>query len=319
MKFYAKIFEQLKEAGIQIDKNSPTGARLAIILIDNIFELVLFQKIQKEFETDGIFSSEATRKYPKSKRDEVIRDFKNILRFVYSDLQLFSKEHFDIINICHKMRNEAYHTNILRDEIVIGVSRAYFQTCCELLPNLLPGRYSYSYPLEPYLEKIVNDLGISPHDIHNFSDIISSISNGRNCNIEIFARRVSDFFLRRIDELISNLNYFQTLDNSSTTITDQTENTLIFLQLSGRGERDIIEKYTNNRSLKSYQVDVTIRNIQRWHSLAGGITTEQSIRGVLWKFSLIDEKLEVIERIVEEAVNQLDEYIDIQTEILMGK
>jgi len=29
--------------------------------------------------------------------------------------------------------------------------------------------------------------------------------------------------------------------------------------------------------------------------------------------------LEVIERIVEEAVNQLDEYIDIQTEILMGK
>jgi|GEM_PF-5995624 hypothetical protein len=316
MKFHAQIFEQLKEAAFLIDRNTPTSTRLAIILIDNIFELLIYEKVQKEFVRDRVFPPMS--KYSENFRQETMRDFHNLLRFCLNNIKLFSKQHFDIIDICHKTRNEAYHENILRDEIIIGIARAYFQTFCELHEILLPG--SWSSPTDSYLKSILKDIGVNSFSRNEISAAIQRLSHGRECNCKIFAERMSSYLNDRIDHLIENLNWISSFINpSSNIITEKTQNELVFSQLANQEVPGLLEKYYNGESLASYNVRIKVKDLRRWRSMSDRIKEERDIRNILWKYYLIDVDLSYIEEIVDTLVSQIDEYFELQADIMMGK
>ncbi len=109
MKFVAQIMEQLDEAGNQIDKKTTTGARLALILIDNALELLMYRTVREKFGWDE--ETLLNPKYDQETKNKTLRFFGEKTKFI-KNIGKISNEEVEIMNICHKYRNEAYHINI---------------------------------------------------------------------------------------------------------------------------------------------------------------------------------------------------------------
>ena len=123
MKFVAQIMEQLDEAGNQIDNKTTTGARLALILIDNALELLMYRTVREKFDWDE--ETLLNPKYDQGTKNKTLKFFGEKTKFI-KNLGKISNEEAEIMNICHKYRNEAYHINILKDSIIHQIVKIYF-------------------------------------------------------------------------------------------------------------------------------------------------------------------------------------------------
>ncbi|MBU3966755.1 MAG: hypothetical protein KKG76_05165 [Euryarchaeota archaeon] len=128
MNFFAQVIEQIEEAAVQIDKQTITGSRLALILIDNVIEILMYDLTKAELsleDYEAIIKGTFNDKY---------YDFKAKTKFLVNDDKI-SENQKVILNFCHIFRNEAYHSNKLRDGIISEVVKLYFQICCDIIPK----------------------------------------------------------------------------------------------------------------------------------------------------------------------------------------
>lgn len=77
MRNIVKDIEQLEVAGDLIDKNTPTTSRLALFLIDNFAELIMYRRALYEFAHDDQWKTMRSSKYSSEKR----KDIKNHLGY----------------------------------------------------------------------------------------------------------------------------------------------------------------------------------------------------------------------------------------------
>ncbi|MDP3012953.1 MAG: hypothetical protein Q8M92_01835, partial [Candidatus Subteraquimicrobiales bacterium] len=128
MNFFAQVIEQIEEAAVQIDKQTITGSRLALILIDNVIEILMYDLTKAELsleDYEAIIKDTFNDKY---------YDFEAKTKFLVKDEKI-SENQKEIINFCHNFRNESYHLNKLRNGIISQVVKLYFQICCEITPK----------------------------------------------------------------------------------------------------------------------------------------------------------------------------------------
>lgn len=64
MRYIVKDIEQLEVAGDLIDKDAPTTSRLALFLIDNFAELIMYRITLYEFTHDDQWKTMRPSKYP---------------------------------------------------------------------------------------------------------------------------------------------------------------------------------------------------------------------------------------------------------------
>ncbi|MCZ7400238.1 MAG: hypothetical protein O8C62_11305 [Candidatus Methanoperedens sp.] len=128
MNFFAQVIEQIEEAAVQIDKQTITGSRLALILIDNVIEILMYDLTKAEL------SLEDYEMIIKGTFNDKFYDFKAKTKFLVNDEKI-SENQKEILNICHNFRNEAYHLNELRVGIISEIVKLYFQICCDITPK----------------------------------------------------------------------------------------------------------------------------------------------------------------------------------------
>ncbi len=75
MRELKKRIEMLEEACKQLDKNTHTGDRLALILVDNLAEITMYDKVRYLFSRDSQFRNVRPRKYSDNLRKNVLRVF----------------------------------------------------------------------------------------------------------------------------------------------------------------------------------------------------------------------------------------------------
>jgi hypothetical protein len=111
MNLFAQVIEQIEEAAVQIDKQTINGSRLALILIDNVIEILMYDLTRAELsleDHEAIIKGTFNDKY---------YDFDVKIQFLVDDEKI-SKNQKVILNFCHIFRNEAYHLNKLRGGII---------------------------------------------------------------------------------------------------------------------------------------------------------------------------------------------------------
>ncbi len=213
MKFLAQVIEQIEEAAVQIDKQTITGSRLALILMDNVIEILMYNltKAELSFEDfEAIIKDTFEEKYP---------DFNNKTQLALSDEKI-SQDQKDILDICHSYRNEAYHLNKLHDGIICQIVKLHFQICCEIIPNLLERGGSFNNEKDPILSKY----GISSYDIlfshGKLGELMKKISAGREYNQKDFSKSLTlDIELRvkkackDLKEIQNDQNYYKDFES----------------------------------------------------------------------------------------------------------
>ena len=82
MKNIKKDIEQLEIAAELLDKNSPTGARLSLFLLDNLAELLMYNSVRMEFAWDDQFASVRPPKCSANKRRKIMDYFNDKVNFL---------------------------------------------------------------------------------------------------------------------------------------------------------------------------------------------------------------------------------------------
>lgn len=294
MKFFYQIIEQLFEAGNQIDKGTSTGSRLALILTDNVLELLMYQIVRDKFSYDDIFNKIGkSPKYSEKIRTKVLNHFPDKTIFINKNIEIISTDQVDIINICHKFRNEAYHENISRDTIIHQVTKTYFQTCCELVPKLWSGSISVQFPVESYLIRFLSQFGLSGDGIFGFSPsreaiekAINTICKNRKCSQLDLSNALSKDIVNRIKKLNEMLDYLDS--NSDNKPIPYDSLTLIQFWEEHHHFRPWKEF---DALISSYKPKITKSKIKSWGKRGKNLINESFPGKVLSKYHSIDSEL----------------------------
>lgn len=315
MEYYSQVFEQLSEAGEQIDKNTPTGSRLALILTDNIFEYMMYRLVQDEFKYNH-------EEHEGEDFKKITNDFKSLSTFILSKLEIIQHNDFEIINICHKMRNEAYHKNILKNDIIIEVSKTYFHTCCNLLIELLPGSITMGPDDNP--NSFLSELGYSWSDLRDkekLEKIINLILKTREKSNKKLANVVSNHFIARLSTLTENLNYIQ-LNRTFESDEDLEHIDIILKHIQFFNDESEELEEAKRKNLKeaynSYIPTINTSKLENWERRAARISPLNDSSKILKRFEMLNDEISDLEPKVDEMVMYYDYYIDNEIDRLRG-
>lgn len=154
MRYLVPCVEQLDRAAIELHEDSVVSARLALILTDNIVELMVHRRCETIFgrKAPAWICEPPEAKYNRAAQHRVLgRHFDPKLKFLKSEGDISEAEYNFIIR-CHDVRGEAYHTGLAYDEILRPLAWHYHELACALFARLQTSTRSYN-PRAPISER----------------------------------------------------------------------------------------------------------------------------------------------------------------------
>lgn len=325
------IYEQIEAAKANLLRQSLLGFRLALILLDNAAEILMHRELETQFAFDDHLMPkwEPARtewinlgrgpKYSAKERQDAERNFGPKTKVLCLRLRRISMEDRQVLDVCHKLRNEAFHKGKLQEAILGQVCSLLYTTVVGLTIKLpirsftLPGRHP------------------SPEDA-SFIDrfrlrdaLMLGTDEGRGCCAEQLLEGVvldpslsailSEDLLERIDDTVGGLEH---VSNAS----DQTEldRGLQYTQFWRDRGADLMSNGIREPALEnafiSWQAEgralYTLRKIERWRQQAEAIAHCGSPAIALDHYWAIEKRLRPLEEEVSKAVWRYDEEIDAQ-------
>ena len=315
MKEIKKDIEQLEEVAKQLGKATPTGAQIALLLLDNLVELLMYKKVRLEFRTDSEYERIIPPKYSSKKRKDVTEYFNEKVNFLISEIGIIREDEGDVIKSAHFFRNEAYHTGVLRETIILYITRTYFETACRLLPRLWFGAYSYSNDVD--VKSFLQGFGVQEAGIttETLLRIYEHILGENKCSTEELGIRLSANLVQRIDESLEQLNYLASNSMRKETV-DNILKRMQFVEMLAEfdfphtddGFQLLVK--TQNELWPKYRPNITLRRVERWKERALLLKNEKMSGTVLKKFLTLDKEFLPIERKIEDSVFKYEEMID---------
>jgi len=317
MKGLMKDLAQLEVAGELIEKNTTSTSRLALFLIDNVAELIMYKNVMDEFRRDDHYILKPS-KYTAKKKEEIKKLFKPKVNFLVNDLSKITESDGFVLKVGHYLRNEAYHNGIIRDRIITPITRTYFQTICKLFPSLWSRVYVHFFNGEEKEFYRRYGIGVGGIDHNVLAEIGSKILRDRGCKECELANAIAEDLVIRLQETLEYLEYLP-----SGKFTKSPADTLKWLQFIEKGgsESKIISDSPEEFRLfwkgveekfNIFQPKITLETCKIWLAKATDIRNEKDSGIILEKFWEIDRQYLPIENLVTEVVNGYEMEIDRQ-------
>lgn len=313
--------EQLEEAARQLERGTATGARLALVLLDNLAEVFMYRKVQEVFLRDRVPHWVAQFRYPTRKRREVLRSFPAKVDFLAAETELLGQDEAEVLRVCHRLRNEAYHEGVAREGVLMPIARVQCVTVCGLLPRLSLG-YLYS-PTRMEERIFVRRFCTPAWDIDE--DITTGVRERLQadypCAVSDMCHSLCADLLRRIDELAENLEcavYGPTVKDENEVLK------LLQFEFDPEDDRELGEaefrEYVRawQRAYARYVPPVTTRTLEDWRKAASRIRTRSAPGAVLRAYADIDEPLLSLEELAAGYAWQVDEQMELAIDALRG-
>lgn len=134
MRYVIQCVEQLDRVLDELHEGSIVASRLALILTDNVVELMLHRRCADIFADKRVpwSQTEDVSRYSKVERHRVLgRYFDPKAKFLLAEGELATAD-YDFIRISHDTRNVAYHAGLTYDEILPVLAWEYHALACRL-------------------------------------------------------------------------------------------------------------------------------------------------------------------------------------------
>ena len=152
MERFRLIYEQIEEAKRMLQTHSVLNLRMALILLDNVAELMMYRELEWSFAHYGLFEhfreyadnvpESMVPSYTEEERRDSEREFDPKLRILDLRLKKLPHDTAEILRVCHRLRTEAFHRGELRSQILITVTTLLLHTVAQLTTILKPGTYA---------------------------------------------------------------------------------------------------------------------------------------------------------------------------------
>lgn len=136
MQYIYSVIEQLDLAAQQLHKASSAYSRFALLLVDNMVELMIHRQCQMAIHRDEMSSRIGRPKYDAKSRSKALgHHVDQKVKFCRS-LGVIDQDEFDFILAAHEYRNELYHVGIRHEKLIFPLAWQYHSLACLLFAKL---------------------------------------------------------------------------------------------------------------------------------------------------------------------------------------
>jgi hypothetical protein len=196
--------DQLDLAIEQLKVGSPSYARFAHILVDNIVELLVHHFCEHIIMQDshGFIGTEPL--YSRDQRAEALgQRFDKKVKFCKLAKGI-TQDEADAIMILHQYRNELYHSGVIHDAIAWDLAWYYHSIATELFIKLTTS--SYYIVGQELSDAVRKHIG---KDMWNFeyAKVVSSLNSSRPVKKHKLSKVLADSAVAHVESVIESLDY----------------------------------------------------------------------------------------------------------------
>ena len=344
MRQFTVIIEQLALSKKLILENDTASLRMALILLDNAAEILMYRKVLSEFHYNEFYESircQAKACMPpdifdkfitehsvpeiieEKNRRKILKYFDEKITFLCDNSRLIPSPSGAVLSSLHRYRNETYHRDIIRNEILRPIAILYFELVCDLIMNLQQCVTSY-HSADDWSNFFMKfGQGKSEHKLRMLSDAdIEVILNRFRAELTItlyeLKETLREYVMNRVNETLDRLNFI-----SEALVDKDLDVILKLIQFTEtKASREL-----NNRNLllqselfSKYTAPITIDSFLRWKETAQTFAALENNKLTLFiTFKKLEDEFEAIEHRILDVADELDSAIQLAIDIARGK
>jgi len=317
------VIVQLEEVERLIGIGRVPHLRLAHILLDSAAELIMHRMAKSELDHEryhfdqlenlrrldaagrgGAWCSDEIRRLEgivvsKTRRKKIDNNFGDKIDFLVERGRL-PADLGPVLKKLHEYRNETYHRDQHRVEVIRSAVLIYFDAACTVLEHYEPGTMIHSNSLGPELRRLYEDLP-RPRDLFKLPHLAAArLREEVGLDIDTVRSALRDHLLSRLADLEDGLAYVQ----ENLTSTDVMPGDAIRVMQIQDGDLDAI---FDSEVLRSRPYPLTMSDIATWTARATALDNLADKHALFTEFGAIEDCFEELEQKVRKAVWDIDE------------
>jgi hypothetical protein len=337
MHFIQPAIEQLDLAGRQLHLPGTAYARFALLLADNMVELMCHQQAEFLIMLDQDRGRWASRRFTaKDEQDALGQRFDEKVKFVARAGKL-TEEQRDFILRAHQFRNECYHAGLVHEDILWDLAWSYHDLACELVVQLRPG---WAWGLQfrgapsPAIQEHLKNAGLGAD-----SDwlqlptlcprVVTSVKATKPASKRTLSDALSASAMRQLERLTERLQFIAE-DGLQAGDADGALKAVLFRRQPGLddlkagldiqaddGFREWIRRF--EEAEQAFKPPVTMKSVERWQARAADLKRTPTPSAAIVRYTDLRREFSDVADAVAEAAMQLDREIQHQIDVMRGK
>jgi len=328
------IYEQMEEAKRLIRSGTLPHVRIALVLLDNAAELIMYRELSYKFAQDDFYAQvrEHSRagggadpfapKYSDEERRAAEREFTPMVKILSHRLRMISEKQATVLRVCHEMRRDAFHRGEMNPAILRPVTELLFLTVAEMAKRFPVHSYSIggAVPTGENLDFLTR-FGIREYDLGDekgkekiYSQLVAGISSTDSLN-ETLSRDLQE----RIDGTIEGLSYL----NDGSSNRGQLDHNLRYAQFWRERGAEVAKKAHEEKRASMDDLEkaygewsenpgprFTMDKVERWRRQASAIAKANHSADALARYWGIERLFAPLEEDISKAVADFDDHIN---------
>jgi hypothetical protein len=330
------IYEQLEEAGAYLKRGSLFHLRLALILTDNVGELMMFNALQEVFSRDdwlhplrkgyeeiGLPLDPVLQvKYSSEERAKAEAEFEPMVRLLEHRLSRLSAAEARVLRIGHALRKDAFHKGQLREDILGPIVRLLFIMVVRMTESFRLSAI-ISCPLDEDDKAFLLRFGLGDKVYFDYSEetrqiVAAKLLEATEFDLASFRTTLADDLAGRAQSLLEQLT-------SSYDTCQQSDYGLLrhqcWKESFAQGKK--LDTSEFERAFAQWETNavptVTTEWLHRFQAEVRQKLNSQDPSQVLATYWALDKEFEPKEKFVDQHLAELDQAIQIQIDIARGK
>jgi hypothetical protein len=335
------LVEQLAMIRGLLDGGSGVDAKVAIILLDNVADSLMYRRCLQEFEKDSELAMIRRPRFTLAKQSEALWDFKTKVNLL-NGIDFMSDEDAAVLKIGHSYRNAAYHRDSHNPRVTNELGRLLFAAVSSLFRSYYNnGVSSGGFAPEQWLSKY----GLRTNHIRFRGASISiaaKLVQGITITFQEAQEAFQNDFTSRVEEIEREIKKLEVNDDadldeglkraefSETHAHEQFSEKLRELNyrvVAGDAESVDAKKYraaqksANRKMEKELTKFVPVCSTKLLKKLKSTTTlkTVKNVSALLYAYQDLDSKLTKFEDSVEQLAIMIDRALQREIDIRRGK
>ena len=335
------IFEQLEEAKAYLLRGSLFNLRLALILADNIAELLLYNALKRTFDRDDWLrplrvnyqlagwplDSAIAVKYPEEERAKAEKEFEPMVQLAQHRLGLISTSDATILRIAHRLRRDAFHRGQVREDILGPIVRLLFATVVGIAESVEFADLVQKFPPEDGHEAFLQRFGLEVRafwcDDGYKRKLGAVLLKDAEFNFDEFRAVLTNDLAGRVEAAINQVDYFFKEDEQNEALLRRqfTVGIPVEVRVAIRDSKRHVHELDRQFDIwrKTAVPLVTREWLLRFRDGVPRKLNSRQPSQVLATYWGLDKKFSPIESFIDDYVAAIDNAIQMEIDIRRGK
>jgi hypothetical protein len=320
--------EQLDLAAHQLNERNPSYARFALILTDNVVELIIHRVCSHELSYDDMWVKLGKPRFTPEQRSDALGQRLDKKVKLCKTLGKISSDQSDAIQICHKYRNELYHAGLRYNDIIWDIAWFYHDIAIALLETVFPDHSWYSgATVTSAVEKHAGKGGKKV--LSEMHEVAASLRQTKPTRHSTLPATLSKSAVKRTDETVESLEFLVADDPQNRPEAETIEDLQFYDYI--RSEEPLVKEIWGKVKNQKQRVAAVnfIREVWKpkhasnplptYHEQAKKIAKKRKELDALKEFERFKSEFAYFSGLVEEAAIALDHHIQHQIDVARGK